>query len=332
MRVVDEAHGGIDDFLQVVRRHVGGHADGDAGGTVDEQVGNRRGKDLGFLAGRVVVVDERDGLFLEIRKQAHAGPRQASLGVTHGCGTVAVHGTEVALSIDEHVSQRPFLRHADHGFVHSGVAVRVVLSEHVTDDERRLAVGAVRRERQLAHGVEDAAMDGLESVARIRKRAADDDGHGVVEERLAHLLLERAGGDAAGHGCRVTVGAGWRRGSGAACGRRRGALRGRDGRRRGDRLDRLFRRSLRADDDGLGSGDGGRRRFGGNGLVAVLPQATGLHFVGHLSDLRGTARNAKRVAERSEVRLGGRRPPVVGDPPRRNRGAKRSDFVVVRHR
>ena len=39
VRVGDQVPGRADDLDQVVRGHVGGHADGDAGGAVDEQVG-----------------------------------------------------------------------------------------------------------------------------------------------------------------------------------------------------------------------------------------------------------------------------------------------------
>ena len=41
-------------------------------------------------------------------------------------------------------------------------------------------------------------MHGLEAVADVRQRAADDDAHRVVEVARAHLLLELARLDAAG--------------------------------------------------------------------------------------------------------------------------------------
>ena len=55
-----------------------------------------------------------------------------------------------------------------------------------------LRVRARRPEADLVHRVEDAAVDGLEAVAHVGQRAADDDGHRVVEVRRAHLVLERA--------------------------------------------------------------------------------------------------------------------------------------------
>jgi hypothetical protein len=40
--IVEQAHAGADHFIEVVRRHVGGHADGDAGGAVEQQVRQAR--------------------------------------------------------------------------------------------------------------------------------------------------------------------------------------------------------------------------------------------------------------------------------------------------
>ena len=50
---------------------------------------------------------------------------------------------------------------------------------------------------ELVHHVQDAAVDRLQAVAHVGQRAPDDDRHGVVEIRRAHLLLEPAGLDVA---------------------------------------------------------------------------------------------------------------------------------------
>ena len=46
--ILDQLDGGVDDLGEVVRRNVGGHADRDAAGAVDDEVGNARGKDGGL--------------------------------------------------------------------------------------------------------------------------------------------------------------------------------------------------------------------------------------------------------------------------------------------
>ncbi len=87
--LLDELLEARDDFDQVVGCDVGGHADGDAGGAVDEQVGVRGGEDLrlGFLA--VVVRLEIDGVLIEICRHGQCRMVHAALGVPH-CGGAGV--------------------------------------------------------------------------------------------------------------------------------------------------------------------------------------------------------------------------------------------------
>ncbi len=63
---VDQGQTGVDDLAQIVRRDIGRHADGDAAGAVDQEIGDarRQNRRLGFLA---VVV------FLEVDRVACRG-------------------------------------------------------------------------------------------------------------------------------------------------------------------------------------------------------------------------------------------------------------------
>ena len=63
-------------------------------------------------------------------------------------------------------------------------------AHHLADDLRTLDVLAVRLQAELVHHVQHATMDRLQPIAHVGQRAPDDDGHGVVEVRRAHLLLE----------------------------------------------------------------------------------------------------------------------------------------------
>ena len=51
---------------QVVRRNVGGHADGDAAGAVDQKIGYARGENGRLFFSFVEVGDEVDGFFLDV--------------------------------------------------------------------------------------------------------------------------------------------------------------------------------------------------------------------------------------------------------------------------
>ena len=128
----------------------------------------------------------------------------ASVGretVPHGRWWIVVHRAEVALSVDERVAQRERLRHTHERVVDRLVAVRVVLTHDVADRRGGLLVRLVRLQPRLVHAVQHAPMDGLEAVAHVGQRTADDDRHGVVEVARAHLLLELARLDAAGAEC-----------------------------------------------------------------------------------------------------------------------------------
>ena len=172
-----------------MRRNVGRHADGDAAGAVDDEIGDARGQNRGLECGLVVVGGEVDGLHVDVGEQFAGDARHAALGVTHGRGRIAIDGAEVALAIDERIAQREGLRHAHQGVVDGGVAVGMVDTHGLSDDLGALGVLLVVLEAHLAHGVEHAAMHGLEAVASVGQRAADDDRHRVVEIGAAHLLF-----------------------------------------------------------------------------------------------------------------------------------------------
>ncbi len=186
---VEDGDGGVDDFGEVVRRDVGGHADGDAGAAVDDEVGDARGQDGGLDGGLVVVGGEVDGVGVDVGEHLAGDAGEARLGVTHGGGWVAVDGAEVALAVDHGVAEGEGLREADHGVVDGGVAVGMVVAHDVADDLGGLGVLLVELEAHLLHAVEDAAVDGLEAVADVGQGSADDDRHGVVEIAAAHLVF-----------------------------------------------------------------------------------------------------------------------------------------------
>ena len=85
-----------DDLVEVVRRDVGGHAHGDAGAAVDQQVGHARRQHHRFDLGAVVTGAERHRFLLDLLQYFVRQPGQAALRVTHGRGTIAVERAEVA--------------------------------------------------------------------------------------------------------------------------------------------------------------------------------------------------------------------------------------------
>ena len=183
--------GGVDDLAHVVRRDVGRHADGDALRAVDQQVGEAAGQHDGLLGRAVVVGHHVDGLFVDVGHQLQGERRQPALGVAHGGGAVVgPAAAEAAVPVDQRVAERELLDHAGQRLVDRRVAVRVVRPHDLAHDLGALAVRPVGALPVVEHGVEDPAVHRLEPVAHVGQGAGDDDGHGVLEERALHLLLD----------------------------------------------------------------------------------------------------------------------------------------------
>ena len=71
----------------------------------------------------------------------------------------------------------------------------MVLTQNVTDAGGGLLEGLVRGQTAFVHGVQDAAVDGLQAVTDVGQRTAHDDGHGVLNVGALHLVHQIALGD-----------------------------------------------------------------------------------------------------------------------------------------
>ena len=177
LRVLERPERGGGDLAEVVRRDVGGHADRDADGAVDQQVREPRRQHGGLLRAAVVVVLHVDGVLVDVADELHGERRHLGLGVAVRGGAVVAGGAEVALTEGEGIAQRPRLHESYERVVHRRVAVRVELTHDVADDARALAERAVGTVAAVVHRVDHAAVHGLEPVAHVGQRAPDDDAH-----------------------------------------------------------------------------------------------------------------------------------------------------------
>ena len=197
-RIVDQRHAGVDQFAQIVRRDVGGHADGDAAGAVDQQIGKARRQHHRLVLVAVVVGLEIDGVLVDVVEQRHRRLGQPAFGVAHGRRRIAVDRAEIALPVDQLQAHGEILRHAHQRVVDRLVAVRVIFAHHVADHARRFDVFLVGRVALLVHRIQDAAVHRLQAVAHVRQRPRHDHAHGVIEIRALHLLGDRDGADIGG--------------------------------------------------------------------------------------------------------------------------------------
>ncbi len=187
-RIVDHGHTAIDDFRQIMRRNIGRHADRDTAGTIDQEVRIACGKHLGLAGGAVIRVLKIDRFLVDVFQKLVSAFGEPRLGIAHGRRRIAVDGAEIALTVDKRQAHGPVLRHAHQRVIDRRVAMGVVFTHHVGDRARRFHIFAVPVIAALVRGVENAPVHRLQPVARIRKSAAHDHAHRVVEIGALHLL------------------------------------------------------------------------------------------------------------------------------------------------
>ena len=190
--IVDQDLDGLGYFPQVVGRDIGGHADRDAARPVHQQVGDLGREDSGLAKTIVEIGLEIGRVLVDILQHRHRNVSEPRLGVAIGRGGISVHRAEVALTVDERVTQREVLNHPDQRVVNRGVAMRMVLAQDIANHGRRFLIGTAGYQAQLVHRVKNPAVHRLETVAHIGERARHDDTHRVVDERLLHLLFDEA--------------------------------------------------------------------------------------------------------------------------------------------
>ena len=104
LAVVEQNHERRADFLEIVRRDIRGHADGDPRNAVDQQVGKLRGEDGRFVAGRGEVRTKLDGPFANLAEKFTGDRRETALGVPKRSGRVAVDRAEVSVTLDQRLT------------------------------------------------------------------------------------------------------------------------------------------------------------------------------------------------------------------------------------
>ncbi|KPB79626.1 Uncharacterized protein AC506_0820 [Pseudomonas syringae pv. maculicola str. M6] len=183
--LVEQMHAGAGNFAQVVRRNISGHADGDTGGAVEQNIRQPCRQHCGLVERAVKVRHPVRGPLTQFAEQHFGVARQARLGVTHGSeGLGIIRRTPVTLPVYQRVAIAERLSHQHHGFVAGRIAVRMELAENITDGTRRLLVLGVGPQAQLAHRVDDAPLYRFQAVADVRQGTVHDHVHGVVEVGL----------------------------------------------------------------------------------------------------------------------------------------------------
>ena len=153
--MIDEQADGVHHLAEVVGRDIGGHTHRDAGGAVDQQVGEPGGQHHRLLETVVVVRGEIHRLLLDIRQHIQRHLAHPGLGVAVGRGGMPVDGTEVSVSVHQGIPQGKILSQPDHGVVDGGIAVRMVAAQHGAHRVGALAVRLIRGQIVFMHGIQD---------------------------------------------------------------------------------------------------------------------------------------------------------------------------------
>ena len=188
--VVYDLDNGSNHLTQVVRRNIRCHTNGDTGAAIYQNIGKTSRKNRRFFLSLIKVRHEINGILANIRQHLHGNTAQSCLGVSHRCGAVAVHGTEVSMSIYKRVTGRPFLSHINQCAVNGAVAVRVIFTHCITDDTGGFTVRLIRTVIQLNHRIKHSSLHRFQAVAHVRECPGGDNAHRIIDVRRFHCLFQ----------------------------------------------------------------------------------------------------------------------------------------------
>ena len=187
---LDEMQRRVAQLAGIVRRDVGRHADGDAGGAVGEQVGEIGRQHRRLLLAPVVIGAEIDRVLVDAVEQPRGDLGQPRLGVAVGGGVIAVDIAEIALPVDQRIADGEVLGEPRQRVVDRLVAVRMEVAHRVADDLGAFPELALGAEPELLHGVEQPPMHRLQPVAHVGQRAVHDGGERVGEIALLQRVAQ----------------------------------------------------------------------------------------------------------------------------------------------
>ena len=133
LRMFEEIESRIANLAHIVGRDAGGHADGDSGGAVGEQIREARRQHHRLAVFPVIGGAEVDRVFVDARQERPGHLGQARFGVTHGGGGIPVDVAEVALPVHQRIAYGEALGKANQGVVDGGIPVGVVFADDIAD-------------------------------------------------------------------------------------------------------------------------------------------------------------------------------------------------------
>ena len=188
--VLNHADNPIDDLTQIMGRNIGRHTDSDTAGTVHQKVGDTGRQYRRFFFVFVIVRNEINGIFFDIRQHFRCDLGHAGFGITAGSCAIAVDRTKVPMTVYQHITHGEILRHTYHGLINGGIPVGVIFTHGIADDTGGFTIALVGVQIHFVHGIQDTTLHGLQAVTGIGQCTGNNYTHGIVDIAFLHFLVD----------------------------------------------------------------------------------------------------------------------------------------------
>ena len=140
--------------------------------------------------GFVVVLAHVDRFLFEVFEHHFAKTAHLGFGITHCSRAVSIHGTEVSLATYKRIAKRKVLSHTNKRIVSSSIAMRMVLTDDFTHNTGRLHRRLVGCQTELVHRVQNAAVNGFQTVTHVREGASHNHAHRITQIAVLHIPFD----------------------------------------------------------------------------------------------------------------------------------------------
>ena len=150
-----------------MRWNTGRHTDGNARCPIRQQIGKSGGQHNRLFIFAVISGAKINCIAVNIPQQQTGNFGHARFRVTHGGGIIAIDIAEIALPINQWIAHRKILRQTHQSIVNRLVTMRMITTDNIADNARRFFKPLLWVKAQLPHGIKQATVHRLQTVAHI---------------------------------------------------------------------------------------------------------------------------------------------------------------------
>ena len=109
---------------------------------------------------------------------------ESGFGVAHGGGRVAVYGAEVSVAVYQGIANVKILGQTHQGVVNGAVAMGMIFPHSIPNDTSAFFMRFFMSDAIFVHGVQNAAVNRLQTVSDIGQGPAYDDASWNIQYRI----------------------------------------------------------------------------------------------------------------------------------------------------